>query len=198
MVGLAADFDTVGLLTRTPDRLQAAARVLVGPDSTTLSGEVIELADTGFDLAVMAQAFITHQGYQAWQLHGPWIESHPDALRGTAAERFQVARKITEDDDTAARLVLDQVRDEIDKRLGTGVLSLPSAASAAPRVWAAGPELQAIRIANLQLTCIAGISGRPALSVPTFETPAGPIGQCYVGPAGSDVALVTWATARTA
>jgi Asp-tRNA(Asn)/Glu-tRNA(Gln) amidotransferase A subunit family amidase len=88
---------------------------------------------------------------------------------------------------------LAAARQLIDIRLGTAILSLPSAASPAPRLWASDTEIDAIRQATLRLTCIAGISGRPAVSVPTKSTPDGPIGQSYVGPRGSDLALVRWA-----
>jgi amidase len=199
VLGLAPDFDAVGLLTRTPGLLTRAAAALIGPDSATLSHDVIDLTDAGFDLAALAAAFATRQGFQAWQLHGPWIRAHPDALRGSVAERFQLARRVTEDDATAARHALDQGRREIEKRLGTGILSLPAAASVAPRLSSSDPELQAIRTANLQLTCVAGISGRPAVCVPGSDPldGPGPVGWCYVGPPGSDLALVGWAADRT-
>ena len=197
ILGLAPDFDAVGLLTRTPGLLSRAAAALIGPDSAAPSADVIDLADLGLDLASLAAAFAIRQGFQAWQLHGPWIRAHPDALRGWAAERFQIARHVTEDDDKAARRALDQGRGEIEKRLDTGILSLPAAACAAPRVGSSDAQLQAIRTANLRLTCVAGISGRPAVCVPASDTPDGPVGRCYVGPPGSDLALVAWAADHT-
>jgi Asp-tRNA(Asn)/Glu-tRNA(Gln) amidotransferase A subunit family amidase len=193
LVGLAPDFDTVGLLTRDPDVLVRATAALVNDAGVAVSGEVIDLDDAGFDLPAMLEAFQTHQRFQAWRLHGDWIRAHPDALRGSAAARFEVASQVTPAEDAAAQRALAAARDLIDDRLGMAILSLPSAASPAPRLWASDTEVDAIRQATLRLTCVAGISGRPAVSVPENSTPDGPIGQSYIGPRGSDLALVRWA-----
>ena len=220
LLPLAPDFDTVGLLARDPDILAQAAGVLVSAPATspgdrlivptrlpTVTAQVGELfasvpsrlgsspewqlatSDLG-DVAEAAEAFRVHQAYQAWQQHGAFLSSHPGALRGAAADRFRVAETITAREDEAARLVLARWRVQLDDQLGSSVLVLPSAASAAPRVWASGGEVDASRAATLQLTCLAGITGRPAVSVPAWQTPEGPVGLCLVGPVGSDVALV--------
>lgn len=142
------------------------------------------------DLAAAAEAFRVHQAFQAWQRHGAWVEAHPGALKGAAGERFAAASAITDADDTAARATLDELRDELDAALGDAVLVLPSAAGPAPRVWASAAAVDAHRQATLRLTCIAGITGRPAVSAPLLTTPGGPLGVCLVGPRGSDLALI--------
>ena len=72
------------------------------------------------------------------------------------------------------------------------MLLLPSASSPAP---ALGADLEPVRAATMRLTCIAGITGRPALSIPALAVPGpaggvAPVGLCLVGPRGSDLALV--------
>ena len=47
-----------------------------------------------------------------------------------------------------------------------------------------------MRGATLRLTCLAGITGRPAVSAPLLSVAGGPVGLCLVGPRGSDLALV--------
>ncbi|MFC7482895.1 amidase family protein [Luedemannella flava] len=95
LVALAPDFDTVGLLTRDPHTLVRATAALVDDAGVAVPDDVVGLDDVGFDLAAMLDPFRTHQGFQAWQLHGDWIRAHPDALRGSAAARFEAASRIT-------------------------------------------------------------------------------------------------------
>ena len=47
-----------------------------------------------------------------------------------------------------------------------------------------------MRGATLRLTCLAGVTGRPAVSAPLLRVAGGPVGLCLVGPRGSDLALV--------
>jgi Asp-tRNA(Asn)/Glu-tRNA(Gln) amidotransferase A subunit family amidase len=80
-------------------------------------------------------------------------------------------------------------RSRLDEVLGDRVLLVPSASSAAPPIDATAEVLDAIRGATLRLTAVAGITGRPALSVPALQVPE-PVGLCLVGPRGSDLALL--------
>lgn len=208
MLPLAPDFDTVGLLTRTADLLGRAASALLGAHTSPelpprLTGQVniAELADELGDLAAVSAAFSVHQGWQAWQAHGPWLQAHPDSLRGAPAARFAWAASVTTDQDRRAQNVLYDAREHWDHLLGNDVLVLPSAASAAPRVWADPTAVLAAREATLQLTCISGVTGRPAVSAPlSADSDGAPIGTCFLGPRGSDLQLVHHASqaSRTA
>lgn len=205
---LAPDFDTVGLLTRTPDLLARAASALLGAHTPgdlhlDLTGQVemTEIADELGDLAAVSKAFSVHQGWQAWRAHGAWLEAHPGSVVGAPAERFARAAGVTEEQDRRARNVLHAAREHWDSLLGDDVLVLPSAGSAAPRVWADPSTVQAAREATLRLTCIAGVTGRPAVSAPLgTDSEGAPIGTCFVGPRGSDLQLVhrAFQTSRTA
>ena len=42
----------------------------------------------------------------------------------------------------------------------------------------------------MQLTCLAGLAGLPAVSMPLRTADGLPRGACLVGPAGSDLALL--------
>ena len=157
------------------------------------------LADAGRitlpDLRAAAEAFRVHQAHQAWRQHGSWVSAHPGALRGAAGERFAAASGVTEADDRAASGTLAAVRAELDDLLGDAVLVLPSAAGPAPRLWASAAAVDAHRQATFRLTCIAGITGRPAVSAPLLQLPGGPLGVCLVGPRGSDRTLIALAAA---
>lgn len=221
LLPLAPDFDTVGLLTRDPELLRKAAAVLLaGAPASTPAGFVAPAASPGLepgvadafagwrahrlpdagavelpDLAAAAEAFRVHQAFQAWQQHGDWVRAHPKALRGPAGDRFRLAAEIDAVADAAAVDRLARLRAEFDEALGERVLVLPSASGPAPRLWASPADVDAHRQATFRLTCIAGITGRPAVGVPALHLPGGPVGVCLVGPRGSDLALIELASA---
>ncbi|WP_297081721.1 AtzH-like domain-containing protein [uncultured Demequina sp.] len=124
---------------------------------------------------------------RSWQ---PWIDEHPGALAEDIAERFAWAASVTADQEAAALEAKAAARAAIDATLGDRILLLPSASSIAPELTAGPDRLQAVREATLGLTAVAGITGRPALSVPLLELDGGPAGLCLVGPRGADLALV--------
>ena len=142
-------------------------------------------------------AFQTVQGFEAWQQHGDWIQAHPDALGADVAGRFATASRITADQAEAARDVLRSARQRIRGIVGGGLLVLPSASSVAPLLTEVaqasalgGTTIDSVRQATMQLTCIAGIAGLPALSLP-LVTPGGlPCGVSIVGPVHRDLDLL--------
>jgi amidase len=195
MLPLAPTFDAVGLLTRDPELLLTATRTLMGAegartlgDATVDLGEVIDTGGGG--LRAIAEAFRIHQAFQAWRQHGHWITVHPRALRGASADRFAAAAAITEDENARAREQLDHWAQLFNARLGDAVLTLPSTPSSAPMRWASVREIDRIRTATLQLTCIAAVTGRPAVSAPVGLEGTAPQGRGFVGPPGSDLALI--------
>lgn len=210
----------MGLLTSTPDLMARAAATLLESPAVTAPGdhvivdllpEVEPAAAAAFDgwvaralprarrvrlpdLAQAAEAFRVHQAYQAWQQHGDWVARHPNALLGAARERFTIAARVSPAQDAMAVAALDRLRAEFDRVLGDATLVLPSAAGPAPKVWAAPSQVEQHRRATMALTCIAGITGRPAVSAPLLTLPDGPLGICLVGPRSSDPALIERAT----
>lgn len=141
------------------------------------------------------EAFRVTQSPEAWRSHGAWVESHPGALGPDIAERFAWARAVTADEEAAGLEWVAALAARIDDALGDDVLVIPSAASAAPRLDADADALMRVREATLGMTSVAGLTGRPALSVPLARTDAGPVGVCLVGPRGSDLALIDLALA---
>ena len=51
-------------------------------------------------------------------------------------------------------------------------------------------QIQRTRMATMSLTCLAGLGGLPAVSVPLRTGDGLPRGACLVGPAGSDLRLL--------
>jgi amidase len=137
------------------------------------------------------RAFQIRQGWEAWQAHGTWIEQHWDSINPDVRSRFAIASKRTAADLARADAVLEDARSTIDGALGDAVLILPSASSVAPPRDSAAmgsAVIENIRARTFQLTCLAGITGRPAVSSP-LAVDGPPIGICAVGPRDSDRAL---------
>jgi len=88
------------------------------------------------------------------------------------------------------------LRSRLERVLGERMLLLPSASSVALPISASAEMIERTRQATLRLTCIAGLTGRPALSVPLLWIPQpgaatdAPVGVCLIGPRFSDLALI--------
>jgi Asp-tRNA(Asn)/Glu-tRNA(Gln) amidotransferase A subunit family amidase len=220
---LAPSFDTVGLLARDIDTLTRAADVLlpsqpiVGIETLIVDPTLLGFAEPevaqSFWSAVEAlrghvaveyrdvicgriegwfTAFRTLQAYEAWQVHGEFLTRHPDALRSDAASRFITASTVTAHDAETAGTVLVAAREAIDSALPpTTALLLPSAAGPAP-LRSAGSAERA-RVATLHLTCLASLSGRPAISAPLLQAEGAPVGLCAVGSPAGDRSLLRFA-----
>lgn len=203
---LAKAFDAVGWMTRSAFLLQAVGDVLL-PESPAVAVDEIRLvpslvgiasddvatavSDALPDAKPLAwapsldewrQAFVTGQAYQAWQAHGAWLETRLDTLGEAVRGRFEMARAVTREQAAEARAVLAQARAEILDVVSDRVLAFPSASSVAPTA----AEAAEVRDDTLRLTCIAGIAGLPAVSIPV-RTPTGlPAGLCLVAAPGRD------------
>ncbi|MCS5722446.1 DUF3225 domain-containing protein [Herbiconiux sp. CPCC 203407] len=156
----------------------------------------LEEVDLG-DLDAVFAAFRVVQGAEAWRQHGEWVQAHPGVLGPDIAERFDIAAAVTADTEAEARAVLAEARERFDRVLDGRVLLLPSASSAAPALTATPGDIQAVRAATLRMTSVAGTGGYPAVSAPLMRVPD-PVGLCFVGPRGSDLALIDLAASVAA
>lgn len=141
-------------------------------------------------LGELLTTFRTIQQAEAWRAHGPWLRSHPGVLGAETAERFRAASLVSPEDEAAARTALASFRERIRSTIGDDVLIVPTAPAAAPSLAATPEEMEAVRVATLRLTSVAGIAGVPALSVPLLRTSSGPVGISVLSAAGSESTLV--------
>ncbi|MFW0783570.1 AtzH-like domain-containing protein [Gordonia sp. CPCC 206044] len=217
---LAPSFDTVGLLARDIDTLTRGADALLAPqspeditavviDPTLLGYAEPEVAQsfwayarrigakipvahrdiTGGHLEQWFLAFRTVQAHEAWQVHGQFLSEHPDAVTSDVAQRFRSAAEVTDRQAEDARAVLRTARDHLATHLGaSSALLLPTASSAAP--LRTSGSVERARTATLHLTCLASLSGRPALSAPCLSADAAPVGISVVGAVGCDGAVL--------
>ncbi len=211
LLPLAADFDTVGWLTRSPALLAAVGDVLLPPGSPGGSDELVFLpalvdaADAGVRTAVRGwlaragageldeplddldgwrAAFQTWQAFQAWQAHGDWLTGRLDVLGADVRARFETAASIDADTAGRARTLLDRARSRVLELVGDRVLVLPSAPTVAP-LTATGTT-PGVRDATMRLTCLAALAGLPAVSIPVRTAEGPPAGVCLVAAPGRD------------
>ena len=167
------------------------------------------------DVAELFELFRVRQAYEAWRSNGDWIEAHPGQLADDVAARFAFGSSVSPQRAEEARVALADERHRLEAVLADRVLLLPSASSAAPSLSATSAEVDAVRSATLGLTCVAGVLGAPAVSAPLLQVPGdgsrhaalaaegrpvvtsrpAPVGLCFVGPRGSDLALLAAAAA---
>ena len=151
----------------------------------------------GADFDTWLTTFRTVQSAEAHGAHGAWIAAHPGALSPDCEARFAFGAAISAADLRAAELQRSALRSALTDVL-TGpatVLMIPSAAGPATPLAATPDELAPIRPATLRLTCVAGISGAPGLSLPLAEVDGLPLGIGLIGAPGSDRTLLDLAVA---
>ncbi|MFI1460886.1 amidase family protein [Nocardia carnea] len=222
LLPLAQSFDTVGWVTADGEMLAAVADCLLGTDTATSKGFVVDhelcgYADPGIAAAVRSMAgrfgaepvhlrlrdewiaaFRVVQAYEAWANHGQWITGHPGALEPDIAQRFAFAATVTAEQAAAARAELASAAVRIRAVLGDRVLVVPAAATPPPP-RTAGPGIrESTRARTVRLTCLASIAGLPAVTLPLERDEGGPSGVCLVGAPGTDRSLIRLAVSNAA
>ncbi|MCW2831634.1 MAG: glutamyl-tRNA amidotransferase [Aeromicrobium sp.] len=219
LLPLAPSFDAVGWLTRDVSLLAGVGDVLLPPDTSVL-GELVTspaltaLADGDVAAAVADLGAATEtpwplaplpdwlsamqalQAWEAWQQHGQWLVGRMETLGADVRARFERASTITPELAAVATAEVARARAQIRDLLGSRVMVLPSAPSVAPRLGDPA-ALDAVRQTTMQLTCLAGLGGLPAVSIPLTTADGLPCGASLVGPPGSDRALIILAATLT-
>ncbi len=133
------------------------------------------------------RAFRGRQMVEAWASHGTWIERRSPRFGPGIGARYAQARSTPPEEGVAAGPAGEEVRQAIDDLLAPGgAMVLPAAASVAPRIDLEGPGKDDLRLRTLRLTCVAGLGGLPAISLPLAEVDGLPVGCCIVGRTGDD------------
>jgi Asp-tRNA(Asn)/Glu-tRNA(Gln) amidotransferase A subunit family amidase len=201
---LARSFDAVGWLTRDARLLAAVGDVLLPsaprdpvrnlvavPGLTAVADEDVAAVVDSFasdagamreswdlsDLPAWLSAFQTLQAWEAWQERGDWLSTRLDALGDDVRGRFEAASLIDEERAAVAGRAVAEAGARVRDLVGDRVLMLPSASSVAPLV---GDGLQGVRDATMALTCLAGLGGLPAVSIPRTTRAGLPAGVCLI------------------
>jgi amidase len=154
----------------------------------------VRVAPDGFDH--WREAFRIIQARETWGTYGDFITRHRPKLGPGIKERMAFAATVGEADAAAARPVHEAARAHLHGLLTPGtVLALPSAPCIAPLIDAPADALESFRVRVMRLTCMAGLSGLPQVSLPVGTVDGCPVGLSFMGWSGGDEALLDLAVA---
>jgi amidase len=181
-----------GDLLAQADRAVGAAVEAAARRMAAALGVPFALGDlSGGEIDRWLVAFRGRQFVEAWHSHGTWIRSRRPRLGPGIAARFAAASRTSVAEAGAAGPAGDEVRTALEHLVPPGwAVVLPSAATVAPAFDVAGPAKEDLRVRTLRLTCVAGLGGLPAVSVPHADVDGLPVGVCLVGRRGDDERLL--------
>ena len=161
-----------------------------------LAGAVADVTVASQGLSVWARAQRTLQTPEALATFRGWIERVNPRLSMRVARTLVAAEAVTRAERQWAGLMRREARGRLRDLLEPGaVLCLPTTPFPAPPLGLplSRHEEAGLRIASL--TCVAGLSGLPQLSVPGGRADGRPVGLSLIGPPGSDLRLAALAKA---
>ena len=168
--------------------LEEASDVL--PDSRDIDIAGDDTLETWWD------AFRVLQAGEIAGTNLPWVEEYKPNLGPGIRERFEMAAAITPEETQAANEVRRRVQQRV---MGLAepdtILCLPTAPVIAPPLDASPDELEFFRANTMALTCIAGHTGLPQITVPAANVDGCPAGLSFIGWPGGDEALLDLAVA---
>jgi amidase len=152
------------------------------------------IAPEGFD--PWREAFRIVQAREIWKAYGSFLTAHKPPLGPGIKERMEFASSVSANDAQAASRVQMRARDHIRSVATPGtILALPSAPCIAPLLTTPVAELESFRVRVMRLTCIAGLSGLPQVTIPVGTVSGCPVGLSFLGWPGGDEALLDLAVA---
>ncbi|WP_461215852.1 amidase family protein [Lacticaseibacillus sp. GG6-2] len=198
---LAPSLDTVGILAKDPAVFTLVGSVLQ-PTASWRPKRAYTLATTplsdatplelpaDFNADALLAAFQRIQGYEAWHHYGSWLAAHQPHLGADIRAHFEAARQFAADDKAyyAAKKYQRSWRQYLNDLLADAVLELPTSLGPLP-LTASKLSGEQLRYQTQRLTSLAGLAGCPQVTIPDHG-----YGRSFIGPQGSDAALITYAT----
>jgi amidase len=153
---------------------------------------IVRLAPEG--LAAWSEQQQVLQGREAWETARDWIDRVNPRFSFEVTERYIMARSYTDADVAAARIQREAIRQRLDAVLtDDAVLCLPTTPTPAPLRGERMSARRDVRARISMLTCIAGTTGRPQISLPLAEVNGLPVGLSLLGARGADEVLLACA-----
>ena len=177
-----ADESVSGVLLPLAEKIAA----LAGSSSTQ------RLSPNG--LAEWASQQNVLQSKEAWDSVKNWVDQVNPRFSFWVSERYTLAINLTQDQLDEAVVLRDQVRNKMDEVFaGGGFVCLPTSPCPAPLRGLPASAKKELQSRLSRLTCIAGTTGRPQLSIPMAEVNGLPVGISIMGDHGSDEELIGFA-----
>jgi amidase len=156
------------------------------------SSTTVKLAPNG--LAEWSAQQNVLQSKEAWDTVKDWVDQVNPRFSFWVSERYQFAINLTDAQIDEAVAVRDSLRIRMDEVFADGgFLCLPTAVVPAPLRGLPASAKKDVQSRLSRLTCIAGTTGRPQLSMPLGEVNGMPVGISIMGDRGSDEQLIGFA-----
>lgn len=154
--------------------------------------QFVDIAPEGLD--AWMQAFRIMQGKEIWSEHGAWINDVQPVFGAGIKERFQWTSTVKSEDCEKPVQLRRVIRERLHKLLQQdGLILIPTAPSSAPRLDIDGEANELRRAQTMMLSCIAGLSGLPQVTIPVGVSEDGaPIGLSIIAGHGQDLRLLEW------
>lgn len=180
--------DVLGLAD--PDTAEAVAAAAAGL-ARELDVPLDEVELAGGRLPDWRTAFMARQLAAIWATHGDWVTAVEPRLGPGVSARMRDAAAA----DPARAALADQAREEVLRALDAvlpagGVLAFATASGPAPLIELDAEAKGRLRGQTIAMTCIAGLGGLPAVSLPLAEVDGLPVGLCLLARPGEDELLL--------
>lgn len=156
------------------------------------------------EVDVIRSIKLASEGLEAWNSHhvhlqhpefaatfAPWVDAVDPRLSFDVAAAIAAARLLPEARCRAAQLFRTEVRARVDALLdGRRILCLPTTPMLPPRRNLTLAQTAAVGQRLVDLTCIAGLTGLPQVSLPLTEIGGLPVGLSLIGWRAGDRALL--------
>lgn len=179
-----AETDTASLASLQP-AFDAVTSRFKGAEAVRIAADGLETWRTQFRLLSAAET---------WSILGAWIETAKPVFGPAIADRFTFAREASRLDIAPAHAARNGIRRRLREIVrDDGVICLPTSPGPAPLRAATGDAVESFRQRAQRLTCIAGLSGLPQVSLPVATIDGAPLGLSLIGPPGRDLGLLALA-----
>ena len=149
----------------------------------------ITVAPDGLDH--WSESFRIIQASEIKETNLPWVQENKPNLGPGIKERFVMAANITLEETETAKKTRKNIRNHLSELFIPGtIICLPTSPVIAPKINSTPDGLEFFRSNALALTCIAGLSGFPQVSVPATSVENCPVGLSFIGGPGSDELLL--------
>jgi amidase len=137
------------------------------------------------------ETFRILQAREIWELYGPFVTKHRPNFGPGIRERMAFAATVSASDAGPAAIKRAAAREHLHSRIKRGtILALPAAPAIAPLTQTPAAALEQFRARTFRLTCIAGLSGLPQVTIPAGTVSGCPVGLSFIGWDRSDEVLL--------
>lgn len=173
---------------------EAKMTLLKATDKLAERTETKQLVDiTSQGLSDWAEIFRIIQGIEIWQEHGEWIQKENPVFGPGIAERFRWAASLNRKELKPKNKLKMKIREHLSELLGDdGVLVIPTAPGEAPLRNLPVESMEQYRSKVMKLTCIAGLTGFPQVTIPVMKENGLPVGLSVIANAGQDLRLLNF------